>query len=90
MVELSECKGNPLKKNPLGRPGNKQQQLAEKGKPFRMQRELPQQFCQETPSQCIHTQQKNTTRSSSREVRIRVPFFLESILVGEPSQPKKG
>ena len=29
-------------------------------------------------------------RSSSREVRIRVPFFLQSILVGEPSQPKKG
>ena len=25
------------------------------------------------------------SRSSSREVRIRVPLFLESILVGEPS-----
>ena len=29
------------------------------------------------------------SRSSSREVGIRVPFFLLSILVGEPS-PKKG
>ena len=29
------------------------------------------------------------SRSSSREVRIRVPFFLQSILVGESSQPKK-
>ena len=29
------------------------------------------------------------TRSSSREVRIRVPtFFRTSILVGEPSEPK--
>ena len=28
-------------------------------------------------------------RSSSREFKIRVPFFLSSILVGEPSQPKK-
>ena len=31
------------------------------------------------------------SRPSSREVRIRVPtLFLSSILVGEPSQPKKG
>ena len=30
----------------------------------------------------------SNTRSSSGEVRIQVPFFLQSILVGEPS-PKK-
>ena len=30
------------------------------------------------------------TRSSSREVRIRVPFFLWSILAGEPSPQKRG
>ena len=29
------------------------------------------------------------SRSSSREVRVWVPLFLKSILVGEPS-PKKG
>ena len=34
--------------------------------------------------------EKTETRSSSREVRIRVPFFLWSISVREPSQPKKG
>ena len=32
---------------------------------------------------------KTKTRSSSREVRIRVPFFLQSILVGEPSSQKR-
>ena len=30
------------------------------------------------------------TRSSSREVRLRLPFFLWSILVGEPSPKKVG
>ena len=30
------------------------------------------------------------TRSSSREVRIRVPLFLSPFLAGEPSHPKKG
>ena len=34
--------------------------------------------------------QRMSTRCSSREVRIRVPYCLWSILVGEPSQPKKG
>ena len=27
--------------------------------------------------------------SSSREIRIRVPFFLQSMLVGEPSPQKR-
>ena len=40
-------------------------------------------------SRSIQTKLKITlARSSSREVRIRVPFVLYSILVGEPS-PKK-
>ena len=36
-----------------------------------------------------HEERAPLTRSSSREVGIRVPFVLWSILVGEPSQPKK-
>ena len=32
---------------------------------------------------------RSTSRSSSREVRIGVPFFLQSILVGEPNLPTK-
>ena len=32
---------------------------------------------------------KMVPRFSSREVRMRVPFFLQSILVGEPSRKKK-
>ena len=38
----------------------------------------------------MFTKMKTTPSSSSREVRIRVPFFLQSILVGEPSPQKKG
>ena len=40
---------------------------------------------------CMRLPPRNTVspRSSSRDARTRVPLFQQSILVGEPSQPKK-
>ena len=44
-----------------------------------------------TTQTCCLPWDKRVSSTSSREVGIRVPdFFLYSILVGEPSQPKKG
>ena len=58
-------------------------------KPEYLQKAVAHVFCEPTRNNDVNNGPRNFSRSSSREVRIRVPtFFWTSILAGEPS-PKK-